>query len=64
MQDRKEGKDRRDLFWDADLEDIERSFLQGKTIVELPIKTDDRVPPQGDVLLRRVTRLGAIDTDA
>ena len=59
MQDRKEGKDRRDLFWDADLEDIERSFLQGKTIVELPIKTDDRVPPKGIVLLRRVTRLGA-----
>ena len=64
MQERKEGKVRRDLFWDADLEDIERSFLQGKTIVELPIKTDDRIPPQGIVLLRRVTRLGAIDTDA
>ena len=58
MQDRQGGKDRRDMFWEADLDDIERSFLQGRTIVDLPIKTDDRVPRQGNVLLRRVIRLG------
>ena len=58
MQDRQVDKDRRDLFWEADLDDIERSFLHGRTIVDLPIKTDDRVPPQGNALLRRVTRLG------
>ena len=57
MQNKRDDRDRRDLFWEADLDDIERSFLKGKTIIDLQVKTDDRVPPQGNVLLRRVARL-------
>ena len=50
-------KDRDDPFWEADLEDIERSFLGDRKITDLPVKLDDRVPPQGNPLLRRVVRL-------
>ena len=57
MQDKRDVGDSRDLFWEADLDDIERSFLHGRRIIDLEVKTDDRVPPQGNVLLRRVTRL-------
>lgn len=48
----------RDLFWEADLKDIERSFLGCRKVTDLPIKLDDRVPPGGNPLLRRVVRLG------
>ena len=47
----------RDLFWEADLADIEKSVLGGKDVLDLPIKVDDRVPPQGNALLRRVANL-------
>ncbi len=56
-----ENKDHRDPFWDADLKDIERSLLGDKDIMDLPIATDDRVPPQGNVLMQRVARLRGHD---
>ena len=48
-----------DPFWAADLADIERSVLSGKDVLDLPVKTDDKVPPQGNALLRRVAHLGS-----
>ena len=42
-------------FWNTDLKDIEASFLPKNTkITDLPTILDDRVPPQGSVLLRNV----------
>ena len=52
-----DAKDGRDPFWDADLQEIERSFLGQRRVTDLPIKLDDRVPPQGNPLLLRVVRL-------
>lgn len=47
-----------DVFWDTDLKVIEKSFLKSnQKITDLPTKTDDRVPAQGSVLLRRVVNL-------
>lgn len=41
-------------FWDTNLEDVEGVFLSKKQkIVDLPIALDNRVPPQGSVLLNR-----------
>ena len=48
-----------DSFWEADLTEIERSVLRGKDVLDLPIKTDDKVPPQGNALLRRVAHLAS-----
>lgn len=36
-------------FWTSDLEVIERSFLGGRTITDLPVFLDDRVAPQGRI---------------
>ncbi|MEA1953053.1 MAG: hypothetical protein U9O24_01500 [Campylobacterota bacterium] len=42
-------------FWNTDLKDIEASFLpKDKKITDLPTVLDNRVPPQGSVLLRSV----------
>ena len=58
MQRKREPEKRfRDSFWEADLTDIERSVLHGKDVLDLPIKADCRVPPQGNALLRRVANL-------
>ena len=47
-----------DVFWDTDLEAIEKSFLKSnQKITDLPTKIDDRVPAQGSVLLDRVVNL-------
>ena len=48
-----------DSFWEADLADIERAVLNGKDVLDLPVKADDKVPPQGNALLRRVAHLGS-----
>lgn len=51
------GRPREDSFWEADLADIEKSVLRGRDVLDLPVKTDDKVPPQGNALLRRVAHL-------
>ena len=40
-------------FWNTDISVIENHFLKGRDISTLPIHLDDRVPPQGSVLLNR-----------
>lgn len=41
----------KDNFWDADLENIESTFLKkGTSITDLPIYLNDAVPPQ-DIIL-------------
>lgn len=59
MQGKNETGMGRDSFWEADLADIERAILKGKSAMDLPVKTDDKVPPQGNVLLRRVAHLSS-----
>lgn len=54
---RNRGTPREDSFWEADLAEIERSILCGKDVLDLPVKADDKVPPQGNALLRRVAHL-------
>ena len=56
---RKPETPRHDSFWETDLADIERAVLDGKDILDLPVKADDKVPPQGNALLRRVAHLGS-----
>ena len=56
---RKSDTPPQDSFWEADLAEIERSVLNGKDVLDLPVKTDDKVPPQGNALLRRVAHLGS-----
>ncbi len=47
-----------DVFWNADIEVIEKSFLNGsQKITDLPPKTDNRVPSQGSALLGRLVNL-------
>ena len=42
-------------FWNTDLKDIEALFLpKGKKITDLPTVLDNRIPPQGSVLLGNV----------
>jgi len=43
-------------FWDTDISVIENQFLKGRDVSTLPIYLDDRVPPQGSILLNRVTQ--------
>jgi hypothetical protein len=42
-----------DAFWEADLDEIEATFLVGKKITDLKVRLDNRVPPQGHVALGR-----------
>ena len=37
-------------FWNTDLGDIEKTFLNGKKITDLPIILDDRVPSSEFIL--------------
>ena len=51
----------KDTFWESDLIDIEKTFLKkGQEITDLPTILDDRVPPQGSVLLDRVINLKGV----
>ena len=43
-------------FWNTDLTALEDQFLKGRDVSTLPIHLDDRVPPQGSVLLNRVNQ--------
>ena len=43
-------------FWNTDISVMEDQFLKGRYVSTLPIHLDDRVPPQGSVLLDRVTQ--------
>lgn len=43
-------------FWNTDISVMENQFLKGRDISTLPIHLDDRVPPQGSVLLNRVNQ--------
>ena len=43
-------------FWNTDISVMEDQFLKGRDVSTLPIHLDDRVPPQGSVLLDRVTQ--------
>lgn len=40
-------------FWNTDLDTIHKQNLGRKKVEKLPIALDDRVPPQGSVLLNR-----------
>lgn len=46
-----------DLFWEADLDAVEGSFLNGRKITDLKVSLDNRVPAQGRVLLDRVVNV-------
>lgn len=53
---------KRDLFWETDLEDIQRTYLKkGQKITDLPPFIDDRVPSQGSVFIA-LRRLVNVDT--
>lgn len=43
-------------FWNTDIATLENQFLKGRDVSTLPIHLDDRVPPQGSVLLNRVNQ--------
>ena len=43
-------------FWNTDISAIENQFLKGRDISTLPIHLDERVPPQGSVILDRATQ--------
>lgn len=43
-------------FWNTDISTLENQFLKGRDVSTLPIHLDDRVPPQGSVLLNRVNQ--------
>ena len=50
-----------DKFWNSDLEEVERCFLKGKKITDLPIRSpDSRAPHQGSVLLDRAINIDSI----
>lgn len=49
--------ERATLFWESDLSEIEKSFLNDRKITELPTTLDDRVPNQGSMLLDRVVNI-------
>ncbi len=40
-------------FWNTDLDMIHKQNIGRKKVENLPIALDDRVPPQGSVLLNR-----------
>lgn len=43
-------------FWNTDLSTLENQFLKGRDASTLPIHLDERVPPQGSVLLYRTNQ--------
>jgi hypothetical protein len=43
-------------FWNTDLSTLEKQFLKGRDVSTLPIYLDERVPPQGSVLLDRANQ--------
>lgn len=49
------GKDEREAFWNASLEEIEASFLGEKSILDLPIYTSPLVP--SSILLDKVCHM-------
>jgi len=47
-----------DNFWSSDLDEIESVFLdQDKKITDLPTVLNNKVPPQGSVLLGRIVNI-------
>lgn len=43
-------------FWNTDLSTLEKQFLKDRDVSTLPIHLDERVPPQGSVILDRTTQ--------
>lgn len=41
-------------FWEEDLEVVEARFIKSRPITSLPAYLDDRIPPQGSVILDRI----------
>jgi hypothetical protein len=51
-------------FWNTDLKDLEALFLpDGKKITDYPIRLDNRVAPQGSVLLDKVINIDSVIKD-
>ena len=49
---------KRDLFWETDLDILEKDFLhKGEDITDLPIHMSDVVPSQGSVLLANARKV-------
>lgn len=58
---KKDQKKKRDVFWETDLADIQKTYLpEGTLVTDLPFaEIDWRVPPQGSPLIamNRIDRL-------
>jgi hypothetical protein len=46
-----------DAFWNLDLDVIEATFLGTRKVTDLPVRLDNRVPPQGRVALDRTVNV-------
>lgn len=53
-----------DRFWSMDLAELERSFGVENAVESLSVdKIDERIPPQGSVLMDRIAYLPKDETD-